>query len=79
MIIIIIIITIIVIIIIVIVVVVVVVIVAIVGRIETIRTTVLLRSVFSTEKSPSDLRRLAVTQTPVKDHHLTLGWITCKE
>ena len=24
------------------------------------------------EKSPGDLRRLAVTQTPVKDHHLTL-------
>ena len=25
-----------------------------------------------TEKSPGDLRRLAVTQTPVKDHQLTL-------
>ena len=24
------------------------------------------------EKSPADLGRLAVTQTPVKDHHLTL-------
>ena len=23
----------------------------------------------NTEKSPGDLRRLAVTQTPVKDHH----------
>ena len=26
----------------------------------------------NTEKSPVDLRRLAVTQTQVKDHHLTL-------
>ena len=26
----------------------------------------------NTEKSPEDLRRLAVTQTPVKDHQLTL-------
>ena len=26
----------------------------------------------NTEKSPGDLRRLAVTQTPVKDHQLML-------
>ena len=26
----------------------------------------------NTEKSPGDMRRLAVTQTPVKDHQLTL-------
>ena len=26
----------------------------------------------NTEKSPRDLRKLAVTQTPVKDHQLTL-------
>ena len=26
----------------------------------------------NTRKSPGDLRRLAVTQTPVKDHQLTL-------
>ena len=26
----------------------------------------------NTEKIPGDLRRLAVTQTPVKDHQLTL-------
>ena len=26
----------------------------------------------NTEKSPRDLRRLAVTQTPVKDHQLML-------
>ena len=26
----------------------------------------------NTEKSPADIRRLAVTQTPVEDHQLTL-------
>ena len=26
----------------------------------------------NTEKSPGDLRRLALIQTPVKDYHLTL-------
>ena len=31
-----------------------------------------------TENSPGDLRRFAITQTPVKDHHLTLRWKTCK-
>ena len=31
------------------------------------------------EKSPGDLRRLAVTQTPVKDYQLTLVWKTRKE
>ena len=30
----------------------------------------------NTEKSPGDLRRLAVTQSPVKDHRLTLMWKT---
>ena len=30
----------------------------------------------NTEKSPGDLRRLAVTQSPVKDHQLTLMWKT---
>ena len=28
----------------------------------------------NTEKSPRDTRRLAVTQTPVKNHQLTLMW-----
>ena len=28
----------------------------------------------STEKSPGDLRKLAVSQTPVKAHQLTLMW-----
>ena len=31
------------------------------------------------EKSRGDLRRLGVTQTPVKDHQLTLMWKTLKE
>ena len=31
------------------------------------------------EKSPGDLRILAVTQTPVKDHQLKLMWKTLKE
>ena len=33
----------------------------------------------NTEKSPGDLRRLAVTQTPVKNHQLTMMWKTLKE
>ena len=42
------------------------------GRVETIQTTALLRTAKNTETSPGDLRRLAVTQTPVKNHQLTL-------
>ena len=30
----------------------------------------------NTKKSPGDLRRLDITQTPVKDHQLTLMWKT---
>ena len=33
----------------------------------------------NTGKSPGDLRRLVVTQTPVEDHQLTLMWKTHKE
>ena len=33
----------------------------------------------NTEKSPGDLRRLAVIQTPVKNHQLTLMWKTLNE
>ena len=36
------------------------------GRVETIQTTALLKTGQNTEKSPGDLRRLAVTQSPVK-------------
>ena len=32
----------------------------------------------NTEKSPGELRRLAVYQTPVKNHQLTLVWKTLK-
>ena len=42
------------------------------GRVETIQTTALL----NTKKGPGDLRRLAVSQTPVKNHQLTLMWKT---
>ena len=38
------------------------------GQVETIETTTLL----NTEKSPGDLKKLAVTQTPVKNHQLKL-------
>ena len=41
------------------------------GRVETIQTTALLKIGQNTEKSPGYLRRLAVTQTSVKDHQLT--------
>ena len=41
------------------------------GRVETIQTTALLRTA-RILRSPGDLRRLAVTQTPVKNHRLTL-------
>ena len=37
------------------------------GRVETI-----IENGQNTEKSPGDLRRLAITQTSVKDHQLTL-------
>ena len=42
------------------------------GWVETIQTTALLRSARIDEKNPGDLMRLAVTQTPVEDHQLTL-------
>ena len=31
------------------------------------------------ENSPGDLRRLAITQSPVKKHHLTMLWKTLKK
>ena len=44
------------------------------GRVETIQMTALLRTAKDTKKSPGDLRRLAVTQTLVKNHRLLLMW-----
>ena len=41
------------------------------GRVETIQTTVLLKTA-RILRSHGDLRRLAVTQTPMKNHQLTL-------
>ena len=46
------------------------------GRVETIHSTALVRTARILKKGPGDLRRLAVTQTPVKDHLLTLMWKT---
>ena len=42
------------------------------ARAESIQTTALLINGQNTEKSPADLIRLAVTQTPLKDHQLML-------
>ena len=42
------------------------------GQVETIQTLSITRISQNTEKSPGDLRRLAVTQTPVRNHQLTL-------
>ena len=39
----------------------------------------IVKIVQNTEKSPGNLRRLAVTQTPVKEHLLTLVWKTRQE
>ena len=33
----------------------------------------------NSEKGPGDLRKLDITQSPVKDHLLTLAWKTCKD
>ena len=48
------------------------------GRVETIQTTDIPKVSQNTEKSPGDMRRLAVTQTPVEDYQLTEEWKTRK-
>ena len=40
------------------------------GRVETIQNYNIIKTSHNTEKTPGDLRKLAVTQTPVKDHQL---------
>ena len=45
------------------------------GRIETVKTTALLRSTRILKKSPGNLRRFAVIQTPMKNHQLMLIFI----
>ena len=42
------------------------------GRVETNKTKAFIENGQNTEKSPGDLKRLAVIQTPVNDHQLTL-------
>ena len=52
------------------------------GRVETIQTTALLRTARILRRvleTWGDLRRLAVTQTPVKNHQLILMWKTLEE
>ena len=51
-------------------------------RVETIQTTALLRTVSILRQvleTCGDMRRLAVTQTSMKDYQLTLMWKTLKE
>ena len=48
------------------------------GLLETIQTSIV-ENGQNAEKSPEYLRRLAVTQNPVKYHQLTLMWKTLKE
>ena len=49
------------------------------GRTETNPNHYITENGQNTEKSLGDLRRLAITQTSVKDHQLTLTWKTLKE
>ena len=49
------------------------------GRLENIQTIYNIKICQYTEKSLGDLKRLAVTQTPVEDHQLTLMGKTLKE
>ena len=48
-------------------------------RVETIPNDSIAKDGQNTETSPGDLRRLAVTQTPVKNHQLILMWKTLEE
>ena len=49
------------------------------GRVETIQNYSIIMNGQNIEKSPGDLRRLAITQTLVKDHKLMLMWKTLNE
>ena len=49
------------------------------GWVETIQTDSIAEDGQNTETSPGDLRRLAVIQTPVKNHQLILMWKTLDE
>ena len=47
------------------------------GRVEAIQS--MANNGQNPETSPGDVRRLAVTQTPVNNHQLTMTWKTVKE
>ena len=49
------------------------------GWVETIQNDSIAEDGQNTETSPGDLRRLAVTQIPVKNHQLILMWKTLEE
>ena len=49
------------------------------GQVETIQTASNAKNGQNPETSPGDLRRLAVTQNPVKNHQFMLMWKTLKE
>ena len=49
------------------------------GRVETIQNDSIAENGQNLETSPGDLRRLAVSQTPMKNHQLTVMWKTVKE
>ena len=49
------------------------------GRVEIYPNDSIAKNGQNPEKSPGDLRRVAVTQTPAKNHQLTLMWKTLKE
>ena len=48
------------------------------GQVETIQTYSIIKIGQNTGKSPGNLRRLAITQTPVRKHQLTLVGINLK-
>ena len=49
------------------------------GREENVQNYGIVEIGQNTEKSPGDFRKLAVPQTPVKDHQLKLMWKTLRE
>ena len=44
------------------------------GQVETIQNYSIIENGQNTQKSPGDLRRLALAKTPGKNHQLTLKW-----
>ena len=48
-------------------------------EVEAIQDNSIIKIGQNTEESPGDLRRLVITQTPVRNHRLTLVWKILKE